>query len=306
MFIFNFFIFVPLPSKFYTMKNNKSKYSTIIITDKNSLETKIFSVKNKHIKNIFLYKKILFLSLLTAFCLVAGLVSYISYVYYQKQNLHVKIADLESKLDTKKLNDMIINLNEAEKSLLKIERYLKDRQVQILPPADSQFNVNNVGGEYYPVTDANLNLIEFKKERITDILKKIQFVPIGLPHVGRITSNFGVRGNPMKKGKGSEFHPGLDIAGNIGDPIHATANGVITYASVKGGYGNCIMIKHHFGYETLYGHLSKILVKKGQTVNAGDVIGKLGSTGRSTGPHVHYEIIYNKEKENPNNYLQIN
>ncbi|MXP05637.1 MULTISPECIES: M23 family metallopeptidase [unclassified Apibacter] len=288
------------------MKNNKSKYSTIIITDKNSLETKIFSVKNKHIRNIFLYKKILLLSIFTIFCLVAGLVSYISYVYYQKQDLHVKIADLESKLDTKKLNDMIINLNEAEKSLLKIERYLKDRQVKTLPTSATNFNVDNVGGEYYPVNDSNLNLIENKKKRISDIYKKIQFIPIGLPHVGRITSNFGVRGNPMKKGKGSEFHPGLDIAGTIGDPIHATANGVVTFASVRGGYGNCVMIKHHFGYETLYGHMSKILVKEGQVVNAGDVIGELGSTGRSTGPHVHYEIILNKEKENPNNYLHVN
>jgi murein DD-endopeptidase MepM/ murein hydrolase activator NlpD len=288
------------------MKNNKSNYSTIIITDKNSLGTKIFSVKNKHIKNIFLYKKILCLSLFTIFCLIVGFGCYINYVYYQKHDLHVKIADLESKLDTKKINDMIINLNEAEKSLLKIEKYLKDRQVNTLPTSDDKFNVDNVGGEFYPVTDSNLNLIELKKERITNILKKIQFIPIGLPHVGRITSNFGVRANPMKKGKGSEFHPGLDIAGNIGDPILATANGVVTYASIRGGYGNCIIIKHHFGYETLYGHLSKILVKEGQTVNAGDVIGKLGSTGRSTGPHVHYEVIYNKGKENPNNYLQIN
>ena len=290
-----------------TMNKDTSKYSTIIITDKNSFESRIFSVKNKHIKNFFLYKKIILLSFIVIFCLVAGLISYISYVYNQKEDLHVKISNLESKLDSKKLNEMILNLNEAEKSLIKIEKYLKDRQVKTLPTSEIKLNnTDNMGGEYYPVNDSNLNLIENKKERISDILKKIQYVPIGLPHIGRITSNFGVRGNPMKKGTGSEFHPGLDIAGNIGDPIHATANGVVIFANVRGGYGNCIIIKHNFGYETLYGHLSKINVKEGQNVKAGDVIGQLGSTGRSTGPHVHYEIIYNKEKENPNNYLDIN
>ncbi|WP_295812277.1 peptidoglycan DD-metalloendopeptidase family protein [uncultured Apibacter sp.] len=289
------------------MNKDTSKYSTIIITDKNSFESRIFSVKNKHIKNFFLYKKIILLSFIVIFCLVAGLISYISYVYNQKEDLHVKISNLESKLDSKKLNEMILNLNEAEKSLIKIEKYLKDRQVKTLPTSEIKLNnTDNMGGEYYPVNDSNLNLIENKKERISDILKKIQYVPIGLPHIGRITSNFGVRGNPMKKGTGSEFHPGLDIAGNIGDPIHATANGVVIFANVRGGYGNCIIIKHNFGYETLYGHLSKINVKEGQNVKAGDVIGQLGSTGRSTGPHVHYEIIYNKEKENPNNYLDIN
>ncbi|WP_293917067.1 peptidoglycan DD-metalloendopeptidase family protein [Apibacter sp.] len=289
------------------MNKDTSKYSTIIITDKNSFESRIFSVKNKHIKNFFLYKKIILLSFIVIFCLVAGLISYVSYVYNQKEDLHVKISNLESKLDSKKLNEMILNLNEAEKSLIKIEKYLKDRQVKTLPTSEIKLNnTDNMGGEYYPVNDSNLNLIENKKERISDILKKIQYVPIGLPHIGRITSNFGVRGNPMKKGTGSEFHPGLDIAGNIGDPIHATANGVVIFANVRGGYGNCIIIKHNFGYETLYGHLSKINVKEGQTVKAGDVIGQLGSTGRSTGPHVHYEIIYNKEKENPNNYLDIN
>lgn len=289
------------------MNKDTSKYSTIIITDKNSFESRIFSVKNKHIKNFFLYKKIILLSFIVIFCLVAGLISYISYVYNQKEDLHVKISNLESKLDSKKLNEMILNLNEAEKSLIKIEKYLKDRQVKTLPTSEIKLNnTDNMGGEYYPVNDSNLNLIENKKERISDILKKIQYVPIGLPHIGRITSNFGVRGNPIKKGTGSEFHPGLDIAGNIGDPIHATANGVVIFANVRGGYGNCIIIKHNFGYETLYGHLSKINVKEGQNVKAGDVIGQLGSTGRSTGPHVHYEIIYNKEKENPNNYLDIN
>ena len=285
------------------MNKDTSKYSTIIITDKNSFESRIFSVKNKHIKNFFLYKKIILLSFIVIFCLVAGLISYISYVYNQKEDLHVKISNLESKLDSKKLNEMILNLNEAEKSLIKIEKYLKDRQVKTLPTSEIKLNnTDNMGGEYYPVNDSNLNLIENKKERISDILKKIQYVPIGLPHIGRITSNFGVRGNPMKKGTGSEFHPGLDIAGNIGDPIHATANGVVIFANVRGGYGNCIIIKHNFGYETLYGHLSKINVKEGQNVKAGDVIGQLGSTGRSTGPHVNYEIIYNKEKENHNIY----
>ncbi|MGM5632051.1 peptidoglycan DD-metalloendopeptidase family protein [Apibacter raozihei] len=283
---------------------SKTKYSTVIVTDKHSNETKVYSINQRHIENMSLYKKVLLYSSITVCILLTGLSTFIAYGYYQKRELHGKIADLENKLDNKKLNQMLNNLDEAEKSLDKIEKYLKEREVKTLSSSRTSEGTDNVGGEYYPIEDLNPDLIESRKDRVQDLLNKIQSIPVGLPHIGRLTSDFGVRGNPMS-GKGSEFHPGLDLAGKIGDPIRVTANGTVTYASVKGGYGNCIMVKHSHGYETLYGHLSAINVKLGQKVKAGDIIGKLGNTGRSTGPHVHYEILYNKEKENPKKYLQI-
>jgi murein DD-endopeptidase MepM/ murein hydrolase activator NlpD len=284
---------------------NKSKYSTVIITDKHSHDTKIYSIRQKHIENIVLYKKILLYSVIGILSVLTVLVSYIGHEYYQKQELHGKITGLEKRLDSKKLDRMIDNLDKAEESLLQIENYLKEREVKTFVTSETEENVGNVGGEYYPIDNINADLIEARKERIADLLKKIQYVPIGLPHIGRLTSDFGVRGNPVEKGNGLEFHSGLDLAGKIGDPVHATANGKVIFAHVKGGYGNCIIIKHDFGYETLYGHLSKIKVKKGQEVKAGEIIGELGNSGRSTGPHIHYEVICNKEKKNPNRYLQI-
>ena len=101
---------------------------------------------------------------------------------------------------------------------------------------------------------------------------------------------------PIKKRKSSSYgwrwgrpHSGIDIALNVGDPIHAAFDGVVRLAKYNGGYGNCIVIRHYNNLETLYGHLSKINVKVGQEVKAGDVIGLGGNTGRSTGPHLHFE-----------------
>lgn len=101
---------------------------------------------------------------------------------------------------------------------------------------------------------------------------------------------------PIKKIKSSSYgwrwgrpHSGIDIALNVGDPIHAAFDGVVRLAKYNGGYGNCIVIRHYNNLETLYGHLSKINVKVGQEVKAGDVIGLGGNTGRSTGPHLHFE-----------------
>lgn len=284
----------------------KSNYSTLIIANKYSNDTKIYTIKDKHIKNILLYKKIILCSCLIIFVLLSVFFIYMGYETYEKEKLYSKVADLENKLDNKQINEMINNLNRAEESLLKIEKYLNDRKVKITTSSKSNEKNTNagVGGEYYPIENINSDFIEFKKQRVSELLMKIQSIPIGLPHIGRVTSTFGVRGNPFSK-KGGEFHPGLDLAGTIGDPIKATANGIVSYAGVKGGYGNCVMIKHAYGYETLYGHMSEINVRIGQKIKASEIIGKLGNTGRSTGPHVHYEVIYNKEKENPTKYLYI-
>lgn len=283
---------------------SNSNYSTVIITDKNSHETKVYSIKQKHIENIILYKRILLFSTICVVILLAGLSSYIGYVYYQKRDLRNKILNLQSKLDDKQLDYLINNLSEAGETLELIEKYLKEREVKTLSSSKDLDSNNDVGGEYYAVNDMNVDVVNSEKERIENLLKNIQSIPMGLPHIGRLSSDFGVRGNPMS-GRGSEFHSGLDLAGKIGDPIKVTANGIITYASVRGGYGNCIIVKHSHGYETLYGHLSEINVKVGQKVKSGDIIGKLGNTGRSTGPHVHYEIIHNNIKVNPKNFLQI-
>lgn len=116
-----------------------------------------------------------------------------------------------------------------------------------------------------------------------------------------ISSRFGLRIHPIT---GEEkTHTGLDIASNQGTAVYASDGGTITLAGWNGGYGNCIMIDHGNGYVTLYGHLSTISVSEGQTVSQGDTIGAVGSTGNSTGPHLHFEVLQNGTRIDPEQFF---
>lgn len=106
-----------------------------------------------------------------------------------------------------------------------------------------------------------------------------------------ITSYFGYRGSDATGGVGTAYHEGLDIGETTGQPIYAIASGTVTLAQEYGGYGNCVMIAHDNGFSSLYGHQSEIAVSEGQYVNQGDIIGYVGSTGWSTGPHLHISIL---------------
>ena len=117
------------------------------------------------------------------------------------------------------------------------------------------------------------------------------------PAHGWLTGTFGGRSDPFTGEPG--FHQGIDISTEKGNPIYATADGTVEAAAYTGDYGNLIQIRHGFGLTTRYGHLSGFAVKPGQTVSRGDVIGYIGSTGRSTGAHLHYEILANGKLINP-------
>jgi murein DD-endopeptidase MepM/ murein hydrolase activator NlpD len=118
------------------------------------------------------------------------------------------------------------------------------------------------------------------------------------PAHGWLSSPMGYRNDPMS-GSSGDFHPGLDIAGDKGQPVYATAAGTVTFAGGQGGYGNLIVVDHGYGLETRYGHLQSFSVKKTDTVKRGDVIGRVGSTGRATGNHLHYEVLANGTLLNP-------
>ena len=107
----------------------------------------------------------------------------------------------------------------------------------------------------------------------------------------------GPRRDPITGG--ADYHKGLDIAGDRGEPVYATAAGTVRQVGVQGAYGNLIVIDHGFGLETRYGHLLKTLVRPGAKVQRGDVIGQLGSSGRATGNHLHYEVIAGDRLINP-------
>lgn len=137
---------------------------------------------------------------------------------------------------------------------------------------------------------------------ITDQRAKLTAVPSGWPVKGWITCGFGSRIDPFTGAL--SFHQGVDIANDIGSPIKATADGVVQYADFeRGGYGNLVTINHGNGYITRYGHLQKFIVAPGQHIKKNQIIGFLGSTGKSTSPHAHYEVILNGVAVNPVKYL---
>jgi murein DD-endopeptidase MepM/ murein hydrolase activator NlpD len=116
------------------------------------------------------------------------------------------------------------------------------------------------------------------------------------------SSGFGARVDPFT-GRYA-FHPGIDFAGPWGSVVHATAPGTVVFAGNRGGYGNMVEIDHGYGIHTRYGHLSAIYVRVGSRVGKGSGLGRVGSTGRSTGPHVHYEVWYDDVVKNPNNFIE--
>jgi len=138
---------------------------------------------------------------------------------------------------------------------------------------------------------------------IKDQREMFRATPLGWPTKGRLTSLFGRRHDPFQDTEG-EFHNGLDIANNLGTPIRATADGVVRIASWQGGYGRLIVIDHPRGFKTFYGHNSQLLVKAGDTVKRGQIISYMGTSGHSTGFHLHYEVWQNGHPVNPMKFVK--
>jgi murein DD-endopeptidase MepM/ murein hydrolase activator NlpD len=172
---------------------------------------------------------------------------------------------------------------------------------------------SSAGGPFVPIRppkpsasafDRQLYRINVARARIERYNRVLVDVPVRKPVGGEIdmSSPFGVRTDPFN-GRPA-MHTGIDMRGHIGEPVHATAAGTISIAGRDGGYGNMVEINHGNGLATRYGHLSEIDVKVGQKVRIGQVVGKIGSTGRSTGPHLHYETRINGEPVNPQKFLR--
>lgn len=125
--------------------------------------------------------------------------------------------------------------------------------------------------------------------------------PLDNRQITNFNDTYGMRKHPIFSDW--RFHHGLDLSANIGTPVYATGDGVVTRAEYGGGYGNVVFVNHGFGFETRYAHLSKFKVHEGQKVKRGEVIGYVGNTGWSTRPHLHYEVLYRGEWTNPMNFM---
>ncbi|MEL6259449.1 MAG: M23 family metallopeptidase [Cyanobacteria bacterium J06626_6] len=156
------------------------------------------------------------------------------------------------------------------------------------------------------VPKLNRTLDSSVKPALEEALAEEAAYPDGQPVVGvvEVSSEFGIRSNPFGGG-GYEVHEGIDFVGEHGDIIAATGDGTIKLAGPNGGYGLTVTIDHSYGYETLYAHMSEVKVKVGDTVKRGQIIGYIGSTGRSSGPHLHYSLYKNKKAINPRTLLKL-
>jgi murein DD-endopeptidase MepM/ murein hydrolase activator NlpD len=169
-----------------------------------------------------------------------------------------------------------------------------------------------VGGPFVPVNvskggvgfERQLQRIHVARAQVTRLTRTLATIPVRKPLDGGLDlqSGFGVRVDPFLGTPA--MHTGLDLHGETGDPVRATADGTVVAAGWSGGYGRVVDIDHHNGLSTRYGHLSSVEVRVGQSVKRGQIVGKVGSTGRSTGPHLHYETRLKGEAVDPQKFLR--
>lgn len=188
-----------------------------------------------------------------------------------------------------------LNINELEKKVVQLE------------PRKTSSKEEPQGGPFNPVEDSFLEDYDhglYKDLKRMSILSDvIEHLPLGVPMAQyKQTSGFGVRIDPFRHRFAR--HEGLDFSGPYGSRIMATSDGVVKKAERSGAYGNMVEVQHPMGVSTVYGHMQRILVKPGQRVKQGDVLGIQGSTGRSTGPHLHYEVRYYGNPLNPQPFLK--
>ncbi len=244
-------------------------------------------------------------------------------------DLQLEVAELSDQ--AKHIQDKMADLSELETELKQIagletpKNGTKDNKSVAISDTAMEGIAGGTGGEDLPLTEEyvsglllethqNFSDLEGRIEEIKPRLEetkvavlkmqaKLAVTPTFWPTDSRkVTSEFGIRRDPFT-GR-ARFHAGIDIGGNTGDPVYAAADGTVSLADYSSSHGNNILISHGNGLKSHYSHLSKIIAKTGTKVKKGDIIGLMGSTGRSTGPHLHYEVLKNGTQVDPQTYLK--
>jgi len=287
------------------MKSKPSDISTVIIVNKSGQSTKSLQVKTKHISRFKHYA----LGILAVIILLSGSVIYLRSQNQQqeaeKEQLLTQLIKLKGTIpvtttEVSKANTAQAYVQSIEGKLQKINDYLRKRGLK-------GFSTKAVGGNGNTETAklSDTETYSLYDEYLNRLVHTVAFTPMGYPRISSLTSYFGYRSDPFNSAH-AEFHPGIDFKGNRGDEARCTADGRVVFAGRFGGYGNCVRIAHANNFETLYGHLSRISVKVGQEVTVGQKIGEVGSTGHSTGNHLHYEIRKDGKPINPIKFLTLN
>lgn len=276
------------------------------------------------------YRNSLVFTLLVTFIFIQALI--IGKLYSERHHLsyEVNLVKINHEKDSIDIPRLKHNLKILDQTIRRINIFLTNKkvfqhQIQLLTQ-------DSLSDAVYIAKISN----KYSKYLI-DLEQKLQIIPFGLPtNEGYISSPFGKRKNPIPTTKplpntivekdslgnivqhtqnnsqtfssnteNTQFHKGIDIALPYGTDIHCTASGKIIFTGEKNGYGKCIIISHNNGLATLYAHLSKILVEVNDQVKAHQIIAKSGNSGRSTGPHLHYEILRNNTPVNPKLFLDF-
>lgn len=250
---------------------------------------------------------------LIAFAFISSLFLSVNFFFSLQKNVQLKVLKEKNKELKNKVDTYKVHLAELEKHLSELDA--KTETLALLSGLETveQGISGGVGGVANPISSSNSEsfLIEWR-EKLTNRVKLLsekweekrsvlKITPTILPVKGIPTAGFGMRKDPFSQGV--EFHTGIDISCPSGRPVYATADGIVVEAKFTGGLGKCILIFHGLGISTKYGHLSKIVVKEGQKIKRGTLVGYTGSTGRSTGPHLHYEVLLNGKPVNPLEYI---
>ncbi|MFC4685781.1 MAG: peptidase M23 [Chryseobacterium sp. 36-9] len=279
------------------------------------------------------------LILLLVACFVQAMIIAKLYTGKDDKVYEVNLVKINNEKDSIDHLQLKTDLAIVDQSIRSIDGFLKSKNVSDL--RIERLAKDSLENEVYLAKVSNRY-----SQYLVDLEQRLQQVPLGIPTDGYISSNFGIRKNPIppksteitnnsnvaeekdslgnvvkrqaivKEDKNAssnapaekdqmQFHKGLDIAVAYGSPVKCAASGKVIFAGVKGGYGNCVIIEHSNGLATLYGHLSEVLVETNDRVKVGQIIAKSGNTGRSTGPHLHYEVHKNNQPINPRLFLNF-
>jgi len=270
----------------------RKEKTTILFVNKGARTSKPLQISSNLALNWKKYLVVLFLF----FLLLIGTIVLLTFnnirQYRSQRILTQKFYALSAEVDTNALRKKLTN---NDNQLSTINGFLNARGIKSTSKTPKGVD-SNLSAE---------DIANFYEGYLNGVTYNISYTPIGLPYRGPITSSFGQREDPFGGGD-EEVHKGLDIKGPMGGEVKAMAKGEVEFAGQKSGFGNCIVLKHGNGFETLYGHLSKILVNVGDEIEIGQRIGLIGSTGRSTGPHLHYEVHRYGKKIDPESFLNLN
>jgi murein DD-endopeptidase MepM/ murein hydrolase activator NlpD len=264
------------------------------------------SSSRSHIRRICLHKRwlnIFAVLLLVVLCTLAygfyGLTQQAQHLRIEQENQRLRTENERQRQELRNLNNRVDAVEDTSRRLAEISGLAQDQQVILRAQGGPSFPVDSAG---LAALDNKTAHLEHQLRKYEEALRERGMTPSLRPVDGRLESGFGGRRNPFGGGA-FEFHTGQDIDAPWGSPVVAAASGTVIIAGWQNGYGQVVHVDHGSGLTTRYGHLSQIDVKVGQNISRGENLGRVGSTGRSTGPHLHYEVRIKDTPVNPLPYL---